>query len=341
MSLDPLLLSAALDRVVAAVAARARYEPLGTVQVPWFRKADEPSSWQYSANTELDWAPIVDDVFEVVADDQRVQAAVALIARALPAPVREATYFQARGPSPAAARVFCAFCEIALRGAASTTPADLPSAPVGQSVVTAAEEVEAFCAADRHRLVHTAPAIAVTLTGDEVPVAAGIVLRRVDDEGRQALWRRVGAVPSATMGVISPNIHEVAGVEAAIEVTHDLAPGEAEQPWPELQGPIQPVVDSLRLLGPGMVRWLAQWTAFPEHEPFLRRLFLSGTLRPVPRSPSGPDLECVVINDPSLLAQLYTCTWESPRGPTTSSRYMKSRIAAFRKPTSEPQTKTA
>ncbi len=107
------------------------------------------------------------------------------------------------------------------------------------------------------------------------------------------------------LAFMTPNIHEVAVVRAGLEITEDLAPGTPQPPWSALQGPVEPIVDTLRLIGPGPVHSLGLWTAFPEHEPFLRRLFMTGTVRAGPRIRRGIDEEPVAVCDGDLVRRLF------------------------------------
>jgi hypothetical protein len=210
-----------------------------------------------------------------VVDHPRIQAALTLISNALPRAVREVEYFRIRGPLSTTERVFCAFCEIALRGFASVPNADVPVAAQYQAVVAAAADIEDFCSAARHRLVQTAPIAAVVVHAEPVVAADGASLWSVGEERRHEIWRRVGSVPSASMAWNSPSVQDVARVQAELKTVSDLRPGDKEQPWPGEPWSIDRVVDSLRLLGPGPVRALGNWIEFPEHEPFLRRLLVS------------------------------------------------------------------
>src|SRR5205823_1673035 len=86
-------------------------------------------------------------------------------------------------------------------------------------------------------------------------------------------------------------------------------------PWPDLQRPIEPTVDALRLIGPGPVRSLGQWTAFPEHEPFIRRLFLTGTMRSAQAPREGIDEPPVALADDRRLRELYRWHTAVPAWP--------------------------
>jgi hypothetical protein len=186
--------------------------------------------------------------------------------------------------------------------------ADVPVAAQYQAVVAAAADVADFCTAKRHRVVQTAPIAAVVVPGEPVAAADGVFLRSVGEERRHEIWRRVGTIPSASMAWNSPSVHDVARVQAALEIVSDLRPGDKEQPWPGEPWSIDRVVDSLRLLGPGPVRALGNWIEFPEHEPFLRRLLVSATVRPGPRFVERPDRdEVVAVKDPPLLVHVYNC----------------------------------
>jgi hypothetical protein len=116
---------------------------------------------------------------------------------------------------------------------------------------------------------------------------------------------------------MSPTIADVGTVQAVLEVARDLPAGTSRPPYADLQSPIDPVVDALRLSGPGPVYCLAQWTALPEHEPFLRRLFMFGTVRAGPRPRQGIVEPALVVDDEDLVRRLYG--WHATTAAWTSS----------------------
>jgi hypothetical protein len=57
-----------------------------------------------------------------------------------------------------------------------------------------------------------------------------------------------------TVAFMSPTVHEVAGVQACVEVRCDLSRDTSTPPWRDLQDPIELTVEALRALADGSIK---------------------------------------------------------------------------------------
>jgi hypothetical protein len=145
------------------------------------------------------------------------------------------------------------------------------------------------------------------LAYDRFDIDHHIVLRKLDEDGRQEVWRRLGHVPAVSAGWQWPTIHDMRATHAVVEIGTDVEPG-AEVPYPIIQHPMHLVVDALRLAADGFVYPLGEYTRFAEFGAFLRALMPTGIVRPGPRHGGWAVGETVISEESGL-----TAIWASLR----------------------------
>jgi hypothetical protein len=289
---DPaeILLGGALA-LLRFIATQAKEGSLPSEAVSKMTSGETPGSVQIDVDFQPDWRRLVDDAYRESEEDAEVAAAVSRVAERLPKRLREATPLPiSNGSEDPSARVFCGFCEILCREATDAkNPGQIQGDMFG-AAEAAATALDNFCEARHHRVVLTAPVSAVRLdNAARISIDESAAIAPVDEEARRKIWRRIGFDPHHMAGRTTPEPLAVWECEAAVEIAIDYEPGDFNTNWAPSQDLLDEIVQSLRLLSPGNVNWLALWPEIPGHEVFLKRFFVGGVSFPGPRPAAIPE----------------------------------------------------
>jgi hypothetical protein len=229
-----------------------------------------PGSFRCDSRLEPLWRQIIDRAFEVERSQPKVVAAVDYVAEMLPAAVRDADFSPFGGLHGSAAAIFCAFVEAVLSEIdehPSETARRLPGA-----LTSGLEQLDAFAAADRYRVVHVAPLIHLLPQPDVVRVAEGLTIRAVDDQRIGEIWEKAGVPADGSTIEMFSMRQRLLESTAQIELPVEFDAGTAYTNWAPAQQEVHRLAESLRFIGPGNVHHLAEWVEYPEHRLFLERI---------------------------------------------------------------------